>query len=139
MFREEGRSRSEIADVLGCSYSTIAGGLRGRDVHADAVAAVTGTPEGHRLYQLWMSLLARTSDPTHRLYPWAGARGIRVCREWREFPAFYEWSMRTGSKPNLCLARIDSRRGYGPENCRWATRAELQSRGRGRKGINPQR
>lgn len=125
MHRVEGRTPGEIAAALGHSRGGISAGLRR---HGDLIlrkAAATSTPDGHRLYLLWRSLLYRTANPGHSLYRYSGAQGVRVCREWREFRPFYEWAMRTGSRPNLCLVRIERRKGYSPANCRWMTRAEL--------------
>ena len=65
--------------------------------------------------------------------------GVRLCREWQEFRPFYEWAMRTGSRPNAVLMRLDPRKGYSPRNCRWGTRADLvrqrQEHGRARQGA----
>ena len=75
------------------------------------------TLERHRLSQLWKSLWPRTTDPDDRLYRANGAIGVRVCREWRDFEAFHRWATRTGSKPNLCLARIWGRGPSCRANC----------------------
>lgn len=43
--------------------------------------------------------------------------------------AFWFWAMLTGYRDDLTIDRIDWRKGYCHENCRWATRAE-QNRNR---------
>lgn len=52
-------------------------------------------------------------------YPSYGARGIRVCDEWRQFKAFEEWSVAHAYRDDLSIDRIDNAKGYEPDNCRW--------------------
>lgn len=45
-----------------------------------------------------------------------------VCSEWENnFQAFYDWSIANGYSDVLTLDRIESDKGYYPENCRWVT------------------
>lgn len=54
-----------------------------------------------------------------------GARGITICDEWLKSPkAFYKWAFENGYKEGLEIDRINNNKGYGPSNCRWATRLE---------------
>ena len=50
--------------------------------------------------------------------------GLTVCEEWNSFPNFYRWAMANGYRDDLTIDRIDWRKGYCPENCRWATYSE---------------
>lgn len=73
-----------------------------------------------RLYRIWAGMLARCSargdGRDHKNY---GGRGIRVCREWRQYEAFREWALRSGYSDSLCIERKDVNGGYNPENCDW--------------------
>ena len=57
-----------------------------------------------------------------------GQRGIRVCDEWKDFQAFYDWAMANGYKKGLTVDRLDPDKGYSPENCELVTRAENSRR-----------
>lgn len=78
-----------------------------------------------RLYWIWSDMRGRCSNPNHRQYADYGRRGITVCDRWQTF-ANFEADM--GQRPEgLSLDRRDNSKGYGPDNCRWATRTEQNS------------
>ncbi len=39
----------------------------------------------------------------------------------KQFSSFYDWSIANGYSDVLTLDRIESDKGYYPENCRWVT------------------
>lgn len=67
------------------------------------------------------------NSPDYKNY---GARGIEVCKEWREnSKSFVKWAKENGYADNLTIDRIDVNGNYCPENCRWIT-IEQQQRNR---------
>lgn len=81
------------------------------------------------LYVIWQNMIRRCESPRDTSYEWYGKRGITVCDRWRtDFLAFQE---DMGPRPSLghSVDRRDNDKGYGPDNCFWATRKE-QARNR---------
>lgn len=71
---------------------------------------------------IWKTMRARCYNPNASGYAGYGARGITVCKEWNSFAAFLA---DMGERPpGMSLERIDNSKGYGPDNCKWATNAE---------------
>lgn len=84
-----------------------------------------------KLYQTWRDMKRRCRNPygSNACY-----EGKGVCEEWiHDFEAFKKWSYENGfyiqehierSADTLSIDRIDSSKGYSPDNCRWITWSE---------------
>lgn len=83
------------------------------------------------LYSVWRAMITRCDNPKAHGYKWYGGKGITVCKEWDNeingYINFYNWSIKNGykeerlpsGKNKLTIDRIDSTKGYCPDNCRW--------------------
>lgn len=75
------------------------------------------------LRKIWGGMRKRCYDRTSKDYHNYGAKGIRICDEWKDdFQAFYDWAMAHGYRKGLSIDRICNSRGYSPGNCRWVTK-----------------
>ena len=76
-------------------------------------------------YNSWLNMNLRCYCPGHQSFRYYGARGIKVCDEWRHNPtAFGRWAISHGFKPGLLIDRIDPNGDYTPENCRWVSKIQ---------------
>lgn len=94
--------------------------------HTSKLRSKTGsTPE----YEAWKQMIGRCYGTYTASYKTHGARGIRVCDDWRHsFGAFLIY-MGLKPSPELTLERINNNGNYEPGNVKWATKKE-QARNR---------
>ncbi len=89
-----------------------------------------GCRNGHgmrytRIYRTWINMKSRCYDPNQESYRYYGAKGIRVCDEWKhDFTSFLKWASANGYSDNLTIDRKNPKLGYFPENCQWVTMSE---------------
>jgi hypothetical protein len=82
---------------------------------------------GSRTYRIWCGMKTRCNNQEDHAYAAYGAKGVTVCERWHLFENFLA---DMGEAPvGLTLERRDNDRGYGPENCCWATHTQ-QARNR---------
>lgn len=113
-----------------CGNTTV---VRSRNLISGSVKScgcLTGGKTTHnmsktRLYQTWSAIKARCyyrGQPAYKSY---GARGIKMCDEWRKsFEAFAEWAFSSGYRDDLTIERIDNDKGYTADNCKWISLGE---------------
>ena len=95
----------------------------------------------HWLRETWDVMNSRCLDPDHPKFPGFGAKGVGICDEWRNddvgtakpyhdgdrsgFTRFVEYiEKELGGCPEGCsLDRIDSNKGFEPDNVRWTNTA----------------
>jgi len=75
----------------------------------------------HVLYKVWYSMIRRCEEMTDMSYFRYGARGIKVCKEWKDIHTFVK-DMEPTYKKGLHLDRQNNNGNYCKDNCRWVTR-----------------
>lgn len=92
-------------------------------VSASNAKRVTHGMSGSKLEHVYYDMRYRCHRKRHPEYKNYGARGIRVCKEWRkDIGAFFAWALANGYEEGLEIDREDNNKGYSPDNCRWVTR-----------------
>lgn len=72
-----------------------------------------------KLYMCWNNMICRCKYKDTEFHKYYIDKGVCVCEEWLDFVNFEKWALNNGYKENLTIDRVDSSKGYCPENCRW--------------------
>lgn len=63
-------------------------------------------------------MMGRCSNPNNKSYKWYGAKGIKVCDEWKNNKeSFVRWAEMNNYKIGDSIERFDNSKDYCPENC----------------------
>lgn len=77
-------------------------------------------------YNSWDSMKQRCCNENNSRYTKYGGKGIKVCRRWLGRNGFKNFINDMGLKPSLkhTIERVNNKKGYSPDNCKWATKKE---------------
>lgn len=81
-----------------------------------------------RLYGVWQTMRGRCFNSDDYHFRWYGAKGITVCQDWDNYPAFREWALSKGYRQGLTIERVNAGGNYEPSNCEWITQSENSRR-----------
>jgi hypothetical protein len=108
-------------ETAGCGCQRAAENIR-RVTHG-----LTRNGKSTGLIKTYRMMKVRCYNENHIHYKDYGGRGITVCERWLDKKqGFFNFMADMGDKPtpNHTLDRIENDKGYGPDNCRWATQEE---------------
>lgn len=91
------------------------------------------------IYKEWRYMRKRCQAKNSPYSKYYFKKGIKVCEDWDSldngFKHFCEWAYKNGYRDGLSIDRIDSSKGYCPENCRWVTVNENKRLGVSQKHV----
>lgn len=88
-----------------------------------------------RLMQCYKHMMSRCYNRNNKDFYNYGGKRIRVCKKWFKKPEiFCKWSLENGYESSLTIDRINNKKSYSPENCRWSD-AKTQGRNTSRNVL----
>lgn len=120
--------KSGATRSCGCHRREVGATLAVRRKRNASTHGMSGAPE----YTAFHAMHQRCGNERCSEYPRYGGRGIRVCKRWTGPDGFVNFLADMGRRPtdSHSIERKDNNKGYGPDNCVWATDNE-QNRNRG--------
>lgn len=79
-----------------------------------------------RIYTVWRGMKERCTNSNHKNYI---LYKDKLCDEWYSSVKSIEWAYNNGYEEGLTIDRIDSNKGYFPDNCRFITAKENTIKG----------
>ena len=89
---------------------------------------------GTRIYNIWVNMIQRCTNPKNKVYHAYGGRGITVQEEWKDFDKFYA-DMGDPPTDEHTIERDDVNGNYTKSNCRWATVNEQMANKRNNRTL----
>ena len=113
-------SKIRVGDTTSCGcYASEVTAKRLRETPL----ATTHGLHHHPLRTQWVGMVNRCNNDKAHNYSHYGGKGIRVCDEWSTLEGYVN-SVDERPTPKHTLHRLDSSKGYCPENCEWITHSE---------------
>lgn len=130
---ECGKVKSIIADNVKRGATKSCGCLQIKSRHTNHKTHGLGHT---RIDNIYKAIIQRCYHPSSINYERYGARGIRMCDEWKnDKTKFFEWAFIHGYREDLTIDRIDNEKGYSPDNCRWISYQEQNNNRRNNRLI----
>lgn len=84
------------------------------------------TADTTRIRRILAGMKSRCTNKNDRHYHLYGAKGIAVCDDWQGREGarrFCEWALSHGYDDTMTIDRIETDRGYCPDNCMWVSQS----------------
>lgn len=97
------------------------------DIRKDRKWNMKNRDGSNPLYKKWISMKDRCLNENCTIYQRYGGAGITICDEWvNDFDRFRKWAIKNGWENGKTIDRINNKKGYSPQNCRWATKKQQE-------------
>lgn len=91
---------------------------------ANRLAAATREDRNGGAYRSWKSMKRRCLNKKSQEYSRYGGKGITICQKWTDSYEAFLADMGPRPSRDHSIDRIDNKKGYEPNNCRWATQVQ---------------